>query len=119
MKRDWDIIRDILIKLDEKGPEKHSLMLSDFPGDQKAEFSYNSEIMLEAGLINGQMLKTLGPEINDFLAIRLTWNGHELLDAIRSESVWTKTKEKFLKKGISMTFDLVIAVATSITKEYI
>lgn len=119
MKRDWDIIRTILIQLDEKGPEKHSLRLSDFPGDKRAEFSYNVEILLEAVLVNGQMLKTLGSETSNFLAIRLTWSGHELLDAIRSESVWIKTKEKLFNKGISMTFDLVMAVATSITKEYI
>ena len=118
MKRDWDIIRDILINLDEKGSEKHYLTLTDFPGKPKAEISYNVEILLEADLIYGQMLETIGPETNNFVARRLTWSGHEFLDAIRSDKVWIETKETILKKGICMTIDLVSSVATSIAKGY-
>lgn len=119
MKRNWDIIRDILIRLEEKSAEVHALRLSDFPPERRAEISYHIELLIEAGLIHGQMSKTIGPEVDDFIAIRLTWEGHELLDAIKSDTVWNKTKDTFISKGISMTFDLVKSMATKIASEYL
>ncbi|WP_090701935.1 DUF2513 domain-containing protein [Nitrosomonas aestuarii] len=43
----------------------------------------------------------------------LTWYGHELLDVIRNESIWNKTKSIFVDKGAAMTFGLGKEVATS------
>ena len=114
MKRNWDTIREILIKFEELDPEKGSLQLSDFPTDQAYEYSYHVELLIDAGLIYGQMTKTMGRHAQGFLAHRLTWEGHELLDTIRSDNVWNKTKNSFIKGGLSMTFDLVKSVATDI-----
>jgi hypothetical protein len=119
MERDWDKIREILIKLEEMPAEKGNLRLSDFPSDKAFEYSYNTELLMEAGLINGDMSKTLGRQATDFLANRLTWEGHEFLDAIRSDNVWEKTKTSFIKGGLSMTFDLVKTVATDIAAAYL
>ncbi len=69
---------------------------------------------MEAGLINGEMTKTLGPGPYDFFAERLTWDGHEFLDAIRGDTIWQKTKNSFVSKGLSMTLDLVKSVAVDI-----
>lgn len=114
MKRDWDTIRDILTKLEDVTPEEGCLRLSSFPSDRAAEISYHMELLMEAGLVSGQMSKTLGCGPYDFLALRLTWQGHELLDVIRSDTVWQKTKKSFVTGGISMTFDLVKSVASDI-----
>ena len=57
MKRNWDTIREILIKLEEMPPEKGSLHLSDFPPERNHEFSYHVELLIEAGLIHGEMSK--------------------------------------------------------------
>lgn len=114
MKRDWDIIREILIRLEETAGTEYCLRLSSFPSERAQEISYHVELLMEAGLISGQMAKTLGPGPYDFLAERLTWNGHELLDAIRSNTIWQKTKSSFVSKGLSMTFDLVKSVAVDI-----
>jgi len=51
-----------------------------------------------------------------FFATRLTWNGHEFLDAVRSDTVWQNTKKTILSKGGSMTFDLVKSVAMELAK---
>ena len=119
MQRDWDIIREILIKLEGMPSEKGSLSLSDFPEAKAYEYSYNTELLMEAGLIYGNMSKTLGRHASDFMANRLTWEGHELLDAVRSDNVWEKTKKSFTKGGLSMTFDLVKSVATDIASAYL
>lgn len=114
MKRDWDIIRDVLIKFEGLAPDAGSLQLNDFPSEKAYEYSYHVELLMEAGLIHGQMSKTLGRHAQNFLAQRLTWQGHEFLDAIRSDTVWNKTKTTFVKGGLSMTFDLVKEVAKEV-----
>lgn len=114
MERNWDTIREILIRLEEKKPKDYCLQLGDFPSEKAYEYSYHVELLIEAGLVYGEVSKTLGAHANDFLAIRQTWEGHEFLDAIRSDTVWNKAKDLFVKSGISMTFDLVKSVATDI-----
>jgi len=117
MIRDWDIIRDILSQLEDKPAEKHSLCLDDFNKEKQPLTSYNIELLIEAGLVCGSMSKTIGGTISDFIALRLTWEGHEFLDTIRSDSVWNKTKASFMKQGLSMTVELIKSVATSIATE--
>lgn len=119
MKRNWDMIRDILTQLEEFKNEEGCFNLSSFPQDKHAEISYHMALLMEAGLVNGQMSEEFGPEPQDFFANRLTWQGHEFLDAIRSDTVWYKTKKSFLSQGISMTFDLVKSVASDVAASYL
>lgn len=107
MKRNWDTIRDLLTKVEACTLPTEMVRLSDFPNEQAAEVSYHMALLIGAGLVNGQMVKTIGPDIKDFFAQKLSWEGHEFLDAIRSDTVWQKTKNVFAEQGISMTFDLI------------
>ena len=119
MKRNWDMIRDILTQLEEFKHDEGCLNLSSFPQDKHAEISYHMELLMEAGLVNGQMSEEFGPGPQDLFVNRLTWQGHEFLDAIRSDAVWQKTKKSFLSQGISMTFDLVKSVASDVAASYL
>jgi len=119
MKRNWDQIREILIRLEEATTTDDFLRLSSFPQERAHEISYHVELLIEAGLINGHMSKTLGRGPHDFFVARLTWNGHEFLDAIRSNTIWQKTKSSFASQGLSMTFDLVKTVAIDLASTYL
>ena len=119
MKRNWDTIREVLIKFEALDPESGALQLDDFPEDRAYEYSYHVELLLEAGLIHGEMSKTMGGHAQSFWADRLTWEGHEFLDAIHSDTVWDKTKTTFTKGGLSMTFDLIKGVATDVAAAYL
>ncbi len=59
------------------------------------------------------MSRVLGRGPINFTATRLTWTGHEFLDATRSDTVWNKTKETFTTKGLDMTFETIKAVAAA------
>lgn len=39
---------------------------------------------------------------------RLTWEGHEFLDAARNDTTWRKAKDKFLKPAGAWTFSLLL-----------
>jgi len=116
MKRDWELIREVLMRLDEKDAETHALNSEDFDEHIRREITYQVELLEEAGLVDATIIEAMS-DPPDFMAYRLTWRGHELLDAIRNETVWNKTKQSFISKGLSMTFDLVKSVAISIATE--
>lgn len=115
MKRNWEIIREILTKLEDLPNTDSALELNYFPKENAFEYSYHMELLIEAGLVEGRMSRALGGGPTHFFAQRLTWSGHEFLDAIRSETVWNKTKNAFSSRGIDMTFDLVKSVAADIS----
>ncbi len=115
MKQDWDIIREILLKLENSQPrEKKSLSLSDFPEKDWGKVSFHVELLLEAGFIKGQMLGELGVEVDNFLVTRITWTGYEFLNSIRDDSIWSKVKNRFAENSVSMTTDLIKSVAGKI-----
>lgn len=111
MKRNWETIRELLSKVEECSLPTEMVQLSQFPDERAAEISYHMSLLIEAGLVKGQMVKTIGPEVKDFFGQRLTWEGHEFLDSIRSDTVWARTKKLFTEQGVSMTFELVKSVA--------
>jgi hypothetical protein len=115
MKRNWDTIREILTRLEDLPDTNSILELSDFANERAYEYSYHVELLIEAGLIEGEMSRTLGRGPARFMAKRLTWLGHEFLDSVRSDTVWNKTKTTFATKGIDMTFDLIKSVASDIS----
>lgn len=107
MKRNWDTIRELLSKVEECTLPTEMVRLADFPEEKAAEISYHMALLIDAGLVKGQMVQTIGPDVKDFFAQKLTWTGHEFLDSIRSDTVWQKTKKVFQEKGLEMTFELV------------
>lgn len=111
MKRNWETIRELLSKVEECSLPTEMVRLSQFSKERAAEISYHMSLLIEAGLVQGQMVQTFGPEVKDFFGQRLTWEGHEFLDSIRSDTVWVKTKKIFTEQGVSMTFELVRSVA--------
>lgn len=115
MRRNWDTIREILVRLEELPNTESLLSLEDFPQERAYEISHHAELLLDAGLIEGKMHRYLNPGAADFMLQRLTWAGHEFLDAVRSDTVWNKTKKTFASKGLDMTFELAKSVATEIT----
>ncbi|MCZ6758376.1 MAG: DUF2513 domain-containing protein [Bacteroidetes bacterium] len=116
MERNWETIREILFAAESIEPDK-TLTLSDFSLDRAHEISYQILILQEAGYIDALISKTLARGPRNFHLHRLTWPGHELLDAIRDESIWDKTKSTISSKGVSMTFELVMSVAAQLAKQ--
>ncbi|MCR3969462.1 DUF2513 domain-containing protein [Aeromonas veronii] len=118
MKRNWDTIRLILTKVEGKHDSSYALLLQHFePFDNLDQFeiSYHVRLMLEIGLIEGKIDGPVGGgKPATFVILRLTWAGHEFLDSIRSDTVWSKTKETFVSRGLDMTFETIKTVVSAI-----
>jgi len=116
MVRNWTIIRQILIHLEQASTAKTVLNAKSLDGFDEQEVAYNMRLLKEAGFIEANILETTdgSGRIAAALARRLTNSGHDLLDTIRNDSVWAQIQKRFRDKGVEMTFDLVKSVGASI-----
>lgn len=110
MIRNWIVIRAILIKLEAANTPNTVLNAKDLAPFDEQEVAYNMRLLSEAGYIKANILESKSGDgrIPAALARSLTNSGHELLDTIRSDTVWGKIQDKFKANGVEMTFDLVL-----------
>jgi hypothetical protein len=67
------------------------------------------KIMAEYRLIRG--IDTSTSTEDDYMALCLTWDGAELLDKIRADTIWGKVKQTAKSKGVDRSVDVVKALA--------
>lgn len=117
MKRNLDLIRSLLLKIEESSPYE-PMYLDSFTDDesQKPSIAFHIELLMDANFINAKKLSFVGQSYPDFYIERLTNDGCDYLDAIRNDSVWAGAKEKLLSIGGSATLDVVKAVAVAVAK---
>jgi len=109
MKRDWDCIRAILVALEENGDATSFIEPSDIAAFDAETVAYNTKLLIEAGLAEGLIKQSRGL----FCVVRsMTWEGHELLDKMRSEKLWNQIKKTAREKGVSLSFEAVKALGT-------
>jgi hypothetical protein len=109
MKRDWDCIRAILVALEEKGDAAslvHPSAIAEFDAET---VSYNMNLMIQAELIEGRCIKGAALQC---VAQSMTWEGHELLDKIRSEKLWNRIKTLAREQGVTLSFQAVKILGT-------
>lgn len=98
---------------DFKGLQSETCQLKtalDIPDRSQAEINYHLLLLTEAGLLF-QADMTKSPVAVLVLPIRLTWQGHEFLDAIKNDTVWQRIKDTVKEKGGSIPFDVLKALA--------
>lgn len=106
MKRDWELVRIILSRIEEIETTKSILRPESIEGYEPENISYHMQLLNEAGLIEATCSQPLSGSLH-CIARRLTWYGHEFLDQIKSESIWNKTKKILSEKGIDLTFETI------------
>ncbi len=111
MKRDWDLIRNILLEIEAyEGNNYVPLQIEGYSDDL---VSYHVKLLSEAGLIDTHDCgRSLG-------VISLTWDGHEFLDASRNETIWSKAKSTITNKGGELSFDILKLALFEATKKMI
>lgn len=118
MKRNWDIIRKILLRIEDL-PDEHSQIDSDsLTGIDPTTAAYHLRLMRDASLIRGGCREAMGAPAFCY-ATAMTWQGHELLDAIRSESTWNRIKSSARDKGIDLTLSTLLALAQQVADSLI
>ena len=112
MKRDMDLCR--LLLMDVEGDEKPDL--SKYSDEHK---TYHTALLIEAKLIDGAVARDGVGYPAAAHAIKLTWQGHEFLDAARNETIWKKTIAKIKTAGSTVTFPILQEILTAFIKQQI
>jgi hypothetical protein len=112
MKRDMELIR--LILLDVEGDEK-----PDLSGYTEEQQVYHMALLIEAEMIKGAVGEDQVGYPKFASAIRLTWQGHEFLDAARNPSIWKKSIEKLKSAGASLPLPVIQEMLISLLKKQV
>jgi hypothetical protein len=127
MKRDWELIRKQLLDIEEeKNPFSDIPVKPDFKDQDwdtykkqldefqaiETRFFGHLELLTDAGYIDGLTVKRSsdGKFSYGLHSPRLTMEGHDLLDTMRSASIWEKIKVTAKAKGIELTVDAIKAL---------
>lgn len=130
MKRDWDLIRKQLTDIEEDknlfsnlpsepiwGTQDESAYLQQLEEHQIAQrhFFGHLELLIENGYVSDLHFSKTASRRRFFISPnnnpRLTMAGHDLLDTMRSNSIWEKIKATGKSKGIELTFETIKAMA--------
>jgi Hypothetical protein (DUF2513) len=121
MKRDMDLIRELLLKL-ESVPSEMGDVFSFSPEDKEvsvegytpAQIEYHLSLLREIGFIEC-------PGSQPMLGITfsgLTWAGHDYIGAVRNPDIWRKTKQGAEAAG-GFTTDILRDLAKGFIKTQI
>ncbi len=113
MKRDMDLVREILLKIEEQYVSTAIFNLK-IEGYDLQTVAYHCKIMHEAGLLSHYCAQYGDNKIYVFQVGGLTWEGNEYLDKIRDDSVWRKTRDTITEKGLPLIFDTIKAISSAL-----
>jgi len=100
MKRDMNIVRDLLLKIE----------ADEEPNYHEDTILYHINLLYEAHLIEGTQTR------GGWDGLRLTWEGHDFLDAAREDKVWRKALDKLGSAAASVSFTVLKTLLESIVK---
>ena len=117
MKLDHDLIRNIVLSIEESWPPGHvNGMIK--PEDEitkpiRGALNCEDEVLVEhlmlleqAGFISGDLIVTLG-DPREFILYGLTWSGHEFAANASDDGIWSQAKKKAGPASISIISDLL------------
>lgn len=102
MKRDMNLIRLLLLNCESEGSQADALRAY-----ETTTQVYHLALLIEAGLIRGEVTCDEQGEPGCVITTGLTWAGHDFLDAARSEGPWRKAIAIAKEKGVTLTLDIL------------
>lgn len=118
MKRDIDLVRKLLLYLEEK-PDDKVVKDLELEGYSKDEVQYHFILMDQAGLLRceREVSSSTSDRVIRVYPFSLTWQGHEFIEAARNDTFWNKAKEIVKSKSGALSVDVVKALLIAMAKE--
>ena len=114
MKRDLDLVRQLMLQIEAlpaAPPVQYRMSEIEDP-----VLLAHLEMLIEAGLVNGKIARSHGVRGDVISVSGLTWQGHEWVEIVRSQSLWNEVKSAVLDGGGVLTLELTKAVATKLLR---
>lgn len=114
MKRNLDLVREILIDIEKNAKGIQADWTFSKPEYDPDEILYHIKLLFDARYVDGKFVE----EVGTYWVDRITWSGHEFLDAVRDSGAWKRTKEASAKMG-GFGVELAVGVAKSYMRQEI
>lgn len=108
MKRDMNLIRDLLLDIEAKDDGSGRTVEIAIDGHSQNVLTEHLFLLYEAGFI--EAVDASHMQGRHLLVQRITWPGHEFLNVIRDQDIWEKTREGMREAG-GFSMDLAKALA--------
>jgi len=117
MRRDLDLVRAILIAIENSDHVPLGWVDIDVRGHDPDTISYHLAIMNEGGLIEAKDLSS--DDGYEWKPVRLTWAGHEFLANAKDEGIWSTTK-KLAGEGLkSISFGVFQDLLAAVVRQHL
>ena len=116
MKRDMDLVRKILIAIEEH-PSGYAPEKLEIDGYSEDEIGHHVHLMGQANLltvVDSTHMQSTSPVA---IAGSITWTGHEFLSAAKSDSVWNQAKNRLGGTFQTVSLEVLKSLLISVTKE--
>jgi DNA-binding PadR family transcriptional regulator len=119
MKRDMELVRRILIALEsDEITEDQRYSGNWFEDVDEYVFYYHVKIMRQANLVECSIIPQGDGLPDKYLPFEITWDGHEFLDAVRNENIWSSLKDKLGKELATLPMGALMAVSLEAAKAW-
>jgi len=108
MKRDWDLIRTLLEAAEALPNRDSAVQQCDVDDWDAVLVSEHIHLLGQAGLLD---IRCQGGRRGRCVALGLTWEGHELLSAIRDRTAWNHVLEEARSRGLELSLEVVSRLA--------
>ena len=124
MKRDMDLVRALLLRIEEFAQPITTLRLDYLTardpklaveGHDSLLIAHHVSLLLDAGLITGSRHPV---DQSNIIISGLTWHGHDFIDSVRDPEIWRATKDGAKQAG-GFTLELLGDLAKGLIKTQI
>ncbi len=121
MKRDMDLIRQLLFDLEAEEPSGYkNFDFKRYAGQYDLRLvAYHLELLTQAGLISARDRKTLHSGEELWWGVRVSWLGHEFLNEVRSDTVWNAVKQKLSSTVGTVSFQVLGELARQVARQMV
>lgn len=116
MKRDVEVFRKILMQVEQR-PNGLIDEIHGIDRVEESELHGHVELLVEAGYLKATDQTSFGDQFNRFLLERITFEGHEFLDAIRHEGFIEELKSKARDEGTSLPLTILKELGTQFLRK--
>lgn len=117
MKRDMDLIRAILMKIEDQSAGEDVQDLSDLGRDQ-VTLAEHVWLLKQGGMIEA-IFPGDSPSLGRFIIQRLTPDGHDFVAQARQSALWERAKDTATKAGVGATVDVMKSLLTGLAAKAI
>jgi hypothetical protein len=114
MKRDMDLARKIMLAVEAEPHGNPAPVVFQIDGYDEETVGYHIYLLGQGGFMDVVDMGCFQDSSPSALPGPLTWAGHDWLDATRNDTIWNKVKSKLSTEGVTVSFDVAKALATSL-----